>query len=221
MKDRHAFATLMIGLGELFDKSISKALIEIYWTALKGFTDLEIKTAFNQVALQKEWFPKPIHIIELIQGSKEGKAGEAYQCLIQAVGQVGAYNSIIFEDVGIQAVVMAWGGWVSVCERKYDDWRYVYTLKHFQPLYEHLKIENPTQRPLSGIAAAENESKGLNQYIPEPVKFSMQAGVLKIERTKPQITEGQKGSAGGQDMKIDLTKFSKRINTHQEGVKNV
>lgn len=71
MKNEKTFKEFMSGIGELFDKKISDTLKNMYWQALKPFTDIQCSQAFNIAITRCKFFPKPADLIEFIIGNSK------------------------------------------------------------------------------------------------------------------------------------------------------
>ena len=74
MRDKIAFMNYMTLLGELFNKEISDALKDLYWQALRPYSDKQCESAFEKVITKSKFFPKPVEIIELISYSQSGES---------------------------------------------------------------------------------------------------------------------------------------------------
>lgn len=67
-QDRERFAEALIGVGEVYDKEITEAKARIYFLALVDF-DIEIVVrAMFQACKTYRFFPKPVELIEIING---------------------------------------------------------------------------------------------------------------------------------------------------------
>ena len=78
MKNLEMFNQQLTGMGEVFNKAITPALAQIYWTSLKEFTDEQVKTAFEQALGSLKFFPKPSELREIIQGTGDEHGHEAW-----------------------------------------------------------------------------------------------------------------------------------------------
>ena len=118
MKDGKQFKAKLAVLGELYGKECTQALADLYWSALRDFTDEQFHAAIDAGIRKWKCFgrlPTPAEIIELIQGNGEDKALTAWEQLQQAVSRAGAYQSVLFEDPKIARVIKILGGWETVC----------------------------------------------------------------------------------------------------------
>lgn len=118
MDDNPKFKELMAGLGELFDKDITETLANIYWTALKPFSDAECKAAFNQVIATHKYskFPLPAVFLEILAGTQADKAMEAWLMVNETLSTVGTYPTVVFPDPAIHSTILALGGWIALGE---------------------------------------------------------------------------------------------------------
>jgi len=69
VNDKIKFVELMTGMGELFDKKLSKLLMKIYFESLKPYSIVDFEKAVNKIIVKSKWFPKPVELIELMQGN--------------------------------------------------------------------------------------------------------------------------------------------------------
>lgn len=177
-QDKKEFGETMAGIGELMGKDISNSLMKIYWNALKPFPLSDVLTGLNKIATTSRFFPKPVEIIEAIQGNAESLAAEAMHHLVEAVGRVGAYQSVEFEDPGLQAVVEAWGGWPAVCGKTDEEWKYL--KKDFLQLYELGKNRKHDRRHFAGLTEGTNRDQGYLDQIAPPILIGTESGRLQI-----------------------------------------
>jgi hypothetical protein len=87
-------------ISEMFEKTPSKILIEIYWKTLQSFTDDQCQQAFNLAIAKCRFFPKPAELIEFITGSPkqitEEKDDKALVIANEIIVHLRAYGSRIF-----------------------------------------------------------------------------------------------------------------------------
>ena len=112
------FLKQLAGLGELYDKKMSTALISMYLHVLAKYEDREVSEAMAGCIEKMRFFPRPADIISLIEEDPENVALEAWGSLIKAIKGVGRYGKVSFMDGKITRLVNYLGGWDTVC-----DWR--------------------------------------------------------------------------------------------------
>jgi hypothetical protein len=106
----------MLGLVEVFrEPELSQFRIMAYRNALAGFDDDAVERAMMEACSTLKFFPKPVELVELIQGKQEDKALTAWEKLQEAVRRAGAYGSPEFDDPKIVRVVQSMAGWNEVC----------------------------------------------------------------------------------------------------------
>jgi len=155
-------------MSEVVGKELSENLIKLYISVLEKYSEDELKKAFTTIILSWKFhfMPNPAEIIECIEGNPDDQVGYAWAQLREACGHIGAYESVMFEDLGIQAVVEAWGGWPAVCRLPEDEWKFKY--KQFRDIYRQGRKHPPEQRRLAGIQEAHNREIGFIEGVPEP-----------------------------------------------------
>lgn len=100
-------------------------LIEAYYKTLGKYPIEEIERAFGYAMSDLKWFPKPVelrHFIEHGPGDIEDVAMVEADKVVNAIKEVGYYNSVAFDNPVTMAVIAkGWGGWMKLCEMREDD----------------------------------------------------------------------------------------------------
>lgn len=104
-KDRKAFDGLMAGLATVFEKALTKQLVDLYFAALGRFDVEQVKRGFNSALTVCKFFPKPVELIELIEGSQDDHSAKAWQLLMEAVERGGYYSSLFVEDAALAGAI--------------------------------------------------------------------------------------------------------------------
>jgi len=167
--DLAKFATLLADLGELYGKCISEALTDIYWQVLKIFEWPDVKSAFEAHVHNPDcgqFFPKPADIVRFIEGNGEMRALKAWAIVEKALHCVGVYQSVVFDDFLIHAVIEEMGGWVKLCTMTNDD--LPFRAREFQKRYMGFVIKKPMRYPkcLYGLSHSENAKNGYAIELP-------------------------------------------------------
>lgn len=116
MQSRVKFVEMITGLAEALGGEMSVAKLSIYEKALSRFSDEQIEAAVNLAGATLKFFPKPVELIELIEGKREDQAVLAWETLLDTMQRVGAYASVLFEDGRIAKTVNLLGGWQQICQ---------------------------------------------------------------------------------------------------------
>lgn len=168
-RDISKFTTMMAGIGELYGKDISAQLTDIYWRALKHYELQDVQRAF-QVHVNNpdkgQFFPKPADVVRFIEGSGETKALQAWAKVEKAMIQVGRYQSVVFDDPLIHAVIEDMGGWIKLCAIKNEGLPFY--ANEFQKRYMGFVLKKPNLYPkyLCGASEQENAKNGFESAAP-------------------------------------------------------
>ena len=186
MKDyTHAkeFGIQLAALAETFNKTLSKTAIRIYYEALKPYSFNDVNRALNILVRQSKFMPTIAEIVEIIEDKKspDALAEQAYNKLIRARKEVGAYASIIFDDPIIHRIVEQHGGWPAVCAMSKEEEQFTAFKKNFIQEYKAFMQDKNFKYPkeLAGICAISNNANGFDNYIPPPVIFGDEEKALE------------------------------------------
>lgn len=159
MKDEIKFKEYMATLCEIYDRSLSRLLTDLYWKILEPFTDQQCESAFKEIIYSSRFFPKPADFIEVLQGTKKTRATEAWLEALETLKRIGNYESVKFADEAIHSVIMAMGGWPEFCMMGNDEVKW--KQKEFERLYEII-VGRGGDHPvyLPGISELNNFSAG-------------------------------------------------------------
>lgn len=172
MNDYIKFQEFMAGLGEIFDRKLSKVVLDMYWKSLEPYSDEQCIDAFNEAFIAFKFFPKPVELIETITGGVgqlEDVAEIQVSLVINTIKKYGVYNSIQLEDpVTISVIQQCYGGWIMLCsELKTLEEKWF--RKDFVRYYKAYKRQNIlSHEKLPGLIEFENSDKHI-EHIPEPV----------------------------------------------------
>lgn len=169
---RERFLKYMHAMGELFDKALSEHTVSLYWEALKDYSDQDIMKAFNVAAKSCRFFPKPVDLIECIDGEKSDKSLLAWEKVYKAISGVGAYESVQFDDPAIHSCIELMGGWPQLCQCKVDEIKW--KQKEFENLYRVMSKREDHSGYLPGIFETDNAARGFK--VPTNVKMIGERG---------------------------------------------
>ncbi len=173
------FSELLSGVAEMYGQSPSPILFELWFNTLKRFDFEAISRAFSthiQDPDHGKFMPRPADIVRIIEGSGQDSAFLAWTKFEKALGTVGTYESVVFDDPIIHRVVADMGGWTrqgQVTERELP-----YVKNEFIRRYQEIKSRGviPEYPPkLVGISEGQNRLSGFLDMIPEPVLIGDQA----------------------------------------------
>lgn len=123
-QDKKEFVRIMTGVAEMYGKKNSQELLQLYFSALEKYDIDDVRRAFNAHVVNPDngqFMPKPADIVRHIDGSTETAAMLAWSKAIKAVGRVGPWESVCFDDPIIHAVIEEMGGWILFCSMSDND----------------------------------------------------------------------------------------------------
>ncbi len=136
MDDKGKFTQTMVAMGELYDKELSPVLVNLYWTALKEFSDDDVSHAFEVAMMTLKWFPKPSELREIITGNASEQAHCAWADVIKGLERGAGHRLIESNKLApeIETLVSELGGWRLLAGMTYRDLEFL--KKDFVELYQ-------------------------------------------------------------------------------------
>ncbi len=127
-RDKAGFGILLERIYVLYEKKLSALILDSWWQAMQSFEIKALAEAFHLHLINPDngqFLPKPADIVRLLQGSTQDSAFAAWTKVENAVRDVGAYESVTFDDALIQQVLQDMGGWIELGQKKESHWPYV------------------------------------------------------------------------------------------------
>jgi hypothetical protein len=194
MLDYKKFAQSIAALGEMFDKQMSKGVVDIYYQTLKDLSDQEFDSAINTVAASQTYnkMPLPAQLRETVRPviNPDEEAIFAFDVFMRGKARTGPYVSVIFDDKTIHDVVMAFGGWNDICMIPESDWKY--RRKEWLETYKVFRRSPRTDTPMKliGIIELNNlQNEEWKRFIPEPVRIGDgRRPLLNAEKERVMVT---------------------------------
>ena len=119
--DKQEFKMLMVGIGEVYSKEITKPLMKIYFSSLADYSIGQIQEGFNKHVMDSKhgtFFPKPADIVRHLKAeepSTEQKAELAWAQVMRTIRTDGSYGSLKLDDKQALAAVKAFTSWKDLC----------------------------------------------------------------------------------------------------------
>jgi len=138
--DKTDFKMLLVGVGELYNKEITKPLMRIYFSSLTNYSLIDVErgiSAHTMDAKHGSFFPKPADIVRHLQTSDlsaEDKAELAWAQVAREIRVTGSYGSLNLDDKQALASVKALGSWKQLCSSTVDEM--TWKKKEFISMYE-------------------------------------------------------------------------------------
>jgi hypothetical protein len=180
--DRGAFAKLLTEVHAYYRVDLSETVIGLFWDALARWDFADVRQAFS-IHLQDpdrgQWCPRIADINRLLEGSTQTQSMRAWVKVEQALRCVGSYQSVVFDDPIIHAVISDMGGWVALCQTKLED--LPFRARDFERTYAAYRTHRerpPHPARLVGIAEGENAMRNLP--IARPVLIGEPLAALRV-----------------------------------------
>jgi len=71
MQNKKRFKELMTRTAEVFQRDLTKTLLDAYWEILAHYSDSEVEVAFAKALRGCQFFPKPVELIGFITGGRD------------------------------------------------------------------------------------------------------------------------------------------------------
>jgi hypothetical protein len=126
--DRGAFASLIAGIYAYHRQAVSDAIITVWWNGCQRWELEEVTKAINALTQDAEagkYLPKIGDVTRVLQGTTTDKAAMAWGKVQGAMGSVGCYQDVCFDEPAIHAAIVDIGGWQKVCRTTYDEQSYL------------------------------------------------------------------------------------------------
>lgn len=186
-KDGERFAACLMAVADVYGKAMSEAVVGVWYRTLEPYDIKAIEDAFDRHVRspdQGQYMAKPADIVKMLDGSSEDASLVAWTKVDRAVRQVGAYQSVAFDDAIIHRVLHDMGGWIGLGTKTEDEWPFI--ANEFRNRYRGYRLQGAwPDHPahLMGITEAENTRKAQPNvviplvYIGDAVKAqAVQAG---------------------------------------------
>lgn len=162
---REAFQLMLERTADMYGKGKPEpSLLRTYFEALKRFSLDDIRQGLSRHIGdpdQGQFMPKPADIIRNIDGNTQTQAELAWTKVDQAIRRVGPWQTVVFDDPIIHAVIADMGGWVHLCNVKTEE--YPFRHNEFSKRYRGYSGRDVVQaaRKLIGITESENQQRNM------------------------------------------------------------
>jgi hypothetical protein len=168
--DFDQFSQILNATADLYGKKMSDMALALWWNAMQQYDLTAVREGLSrhmQNPDSGQFMPKPADVIKFIAGTTQDGALLAWAKVDKAVRSVGTYQTVVFDDPIIHAVVTDMGGWVSIGGRTEDEWPFV--AKEFENRYRGYRLRGGADQyppSLVGIAEAQNSQNGFKSQPP-------------------------------------------------------
>lgn len=188
--EKYRFAEMITAVFDYYGKDCSDFTIQLFWNSCQNFEFEQVKRAFNAHATDAErgiFAPKVADIVRVLSGTLTDRAALAWGKVHDAMGSVGAYSDVVFDDPAIHAAIEDCGGWVKMCRSQIEEISY---LQHrFCQAHKAYtgRGEFEYQRRLIGDRSPDHEYERRGIPLPKP------AVVGDVEKARIVYRVGNKG----------------------------
>lgn len=126
--ERQAFGRMLTDLHAYYGKDSSRFVLDVWWSTFENFSLEQVQSAINVHVKDPDagrFMPKVADLVRVLSGTFTDRALIAWGKVYEAIGRVGAYRSVVFDDPAIHAVVEDLGGWVKLCRMPISEMGYV------------------------------------------------------------------------------------------------
>ena len=177
--NRETFSQMVRVLESGYGVKLKQDTKKVYWDFLKNYKDDDIKEATVTCVRESEFLPKISDIVKAIEDTSVDEVEFAWIALLNKMERIGHYQSVSFPDYpAIGAVVLALGGWISICETTFDEEKWV--KKEFVKLYPIMKRRGEYPDKLIGQFELDNGNKYTEKFMLE--EYGRKLDGTKIDR---------------------------------------
>lgn len=169
--DRKRFFQAMTALADYYGKPLSEGSMGLYWQGLQGYEIAQVERSIGihvQNPDSGQWMPKIADIVRMIEGTTLDAAAMAWAKVMRAVGSVGQYDSIAFDDPIIHLVIGDLGSWPGLCQTTEEELPFL--AKRFENNYRAYKRRSDDipdhPRYLVGTSEMQNAGTGFKSDPP-------------------------------------------------------
>jgi hypothetical protein len=126
--DAQNFALLIAGVYAYHRQPCSDALVGMYWRGCQRWDFEQVQQAVDRLTHDAEagkFPPKIGDLTRVLEGTHTDRAQLAWGKTLEAMGRVGAYTDVVFDDPAIHAVVEDLGGWPKLCRTETSELGYL------------------------------------------------------------------------------------------------
>lgn len=169
--EKPKFVGMLSDVMAYYGKDASPFLIGIWWDACSGVSFEQVAKAINSHVKDAErgvFAPKVADIVRALQGTSTDRATLAWGKVLGAMGSVGAYQDVVFDDAAIHAAIVDCGGWQKVCRGELSELSY---LQHrFAQSYKSYTDRGGFDYPrmLGGDRSPDSEYLKYGRALPKP-----------------------------------------------------
>ncbi len=185
------FKNLLTDVMAFYRQDLSTFALSVWWQACQTFDFEQISRALTAHAMDPErgqFPPKPADLVRVLSGTATDRAAIAWGKAHEAMGSVGAYTDVVFDDPAIHAVIEDLGGWPKLCRTELKDLGYMQHrfTESYRAYVGRGQFDYP--RRLGGDRSPDSEYLKVGLQLPRPAMVGNPQACRKVY---------QQGSAAG------------------------
>lgn len=122
------FTAMIVDALAYYRQNVSEFTLHVWIEGCKPYTLEQVEgamTAHMTDAASGQFAPKVADIVRILSGTTTDRATLAWGKTLEAMGRVGAYTDVVFDDPAIHAAVEDLGGWPKICRTETKDLSYL------------------------------------------------------------------------------------------------
>lgn len=126
--EKAEFVKAVTDVHAYYRQNVSEFTLSVWAQACQSFSLEQVRKALTAHATDPErgqFAPKVADIVRILAGTTTDRAALAWGKVHEAMGSVGAYQDVVFDDPAIHAAVQDLGGWPKVCRTEIKDLGYL------------------------------------------------------------------------------------------------
>jgi len=126
--EQQRFAELVTSALGYYRQDVTPFTLAVWWQGCQPFALEQVSKALTAHATDPDrgqFAPKVADIVRILGGTSTDRAALAWGKVYEAMGSVGAYTDVVFDDAAIHAAVADMGGWQKMCRSSMDELSYL------------------------------------------------------------------------------------------------
>lgn len=126
--DKSELYQLVADVHKYYRQPVTDFTLSVWWTACQPFDMEQVRKAMTVHVMSPDggqFLPKVADLVKVLQGTATDRAALAWGKVHEAIGSVGAYTDVVFDDPAIHAVLEDLGGWPKVCRTEAKEMGYL------------------------------------------------------------------------------------------------
>lgn len=196
--DKSRFLLIMTGIAEYYGKTLSQAVIRLYWEGLKQYDLQAVEKSLwthTQDPDSGQFMPKIADVAKYLKGRTTDQAAIAWSKVDKAIRYIGIYQDVVFDDAIIHKVIADMGGWIALGSKTDEEW--IFFGNQFQTRYRGYAMkaeEIEYQSALTGVINMQNMQQGFKLQTPTFVGDQLKARFVYEKGSETALLQMKKAS---------------------------